>query len=153
MLDISAAGHYQAGERIEDGVREIVEELGVEVDYSRLIPLGIKLDVGTYGKITNREFCHVFLLQEARRPNEYTPSDDELSGLVEISIPDGLALFSSMTSEVLCRGVMRDSTTGKWQEWEGRANVDAFIPRLDPYYLKIFIMAERLLQNIEPLAI
>ena len=40
-LDITAAGHYQSGERVEDGVREIVEELGIDVPFTALIPLGI----------------------------------------------------------------------------------------------------------------
>ncbi|MBZ0275880.1 MAG: NUDIX domain-containing protein, partial [Anaerolineae bacterium] len=33
LLDISAAGHYQAGETVRDGVREVREELGITVQF------------------------------------------------------------------------------------------------------------------------
>jgi isopentenyldiphosphate isomerase len=42
-LDISAAGHYQAGETIRDGIREVQEELGIQVSFDDLIPLGVRI--------------------------------------------------------------------------------------------------------------
>src|SRR5215510_7041074 len=41
LLDISAAGHYSAGETMQDGLRELHEELGLtEAKFEDLIPLG-----------------------------------------------------------------------------------------------------------------
>lgn len=153
LLDITAAGHYQAGESVAAGVREIVEELGVNVPFEQLVPLGIKLDVGRFGSIVNREFCHVFLLRDDRAAREYRPGEAEVSGLGEISIDDGLALFGGAQKRARCRGIRYDRGTRRWVDFDDTVSIADFIPRLDPYYLKVFIMAQRLLAGERPLAI
>jgi 8-oxo-dGTP pyrophosphatase MutT (NUDIX family) len=153
LLDISAAGHYQAGEPLEAGVREIVEEVGLDVRFEQLVPLGIKIDIGKYDDILNRELCHVFLLKEPRPVEDYKLDPGELDGLVEISLPDGFGLFTGKLKEVNCSGLERDPAANQWRQYRGVVSTDSFIPRLDPYYLKIFIMAQRLLRNEYPLAI
>lgn len=40
LLDITAAGHLLANETVEDGIREVQEELGLEISFEELIPLG-----------------------------------------------------------------------------------------------------------------
>src|SRR5689334_15155032 len=59
LLDITAAGHYQAGESIRDGVREVREELGIDVDFDKLIPLGVHISVGRYKGLIDRQFADV----------------------------------------------------------------------------------------------
>ena len=51
-LDISAAGHLQTGEVALEGIREIEEELGIQVDSSKLIPLGLKHDTARIGAVS-----------------------------------------------------------------------------------------------------
>lgn len=152
-LDISAAGHYRSGEDIEDGVREISEEVGLEVAFQDLIPLGIKFDVAIAGDNIVREYCHVFLLKRDLAPHKYTLGEDEVEGLVEISIPDGLALFAGEKDQVIARGIEFNKRNGSWSTVSLPVNTGLFIPRTDPYYYKIFIMAERLLDGSKYLAI
>jgi isopentenyldiphosphate isomerase len=152
-LDISAAGHYQSGETPADGVREIMEELGLEVQFQRLIPLGIKIDVGLVGEHIVHEFCDVFLLREAREPREYQLNQDEVEGLVEIAIPDGVAMFADETKEVQAKGVEYDRVNRRWTDITVGVNARSVIPRVDPYYYKIFILADRLLRGEKHFAI
>jgi isopentenyldiphosphate isomerase len=153
ILDITAAGHYQTGEKISDGVREIVEELGLSVEYRQLIPLGIKMDVGQIGKLTNREFCHVFFHRENQEISEYEINKDEVEGLVQIAISDGLALFSGERPIALAEGVEYRRDTDTWVSVSMEVTVRQFIPRIDPYYYKMFILADRLLRHEKHLAI
>lgn len=152
-LDISAAGHYQAGELPEQGVREILEELGLTVDFADLIPLGIKIDIGKFEGITNHEFCRTFLLRENQPPSAYKPDATEVEGLVEVSIRDGLALFSGERASVPAGGIEWDASRRAWNDIAMEVSIDSFIPRVDSYYYKIFIMADRMLQGIPYISI
>ena len=152
-LDITAAGHYSAGEKPEDGVREILEELGLTVDFKDLIPLGIKFDMARIGKILNREFCDVYLLSRPEAPAEYQMDSDEVEGLVEIPIDDGLKLFSGKETSVRASGVEWNAKTRTWHDIQLNVQVKDVIPRIDPYYLKVFIMAQRLLSGQKYLSI
>jgi isopentenyldiphosphate isomerase len=152
-LDITAAGHYQSGEVLKDGVREILEELGHAVEFSALIPLGIKVDLGKTEKIINHEFCHVFLYETAREVTSFKLDPDEVEGLVEIEIQDGLELFSGKTQDALARGVEWDRGTKTWKNIEIRVGREQFIPRVDAYYYKMFINADRYLSGYKHLAI
>src|SRR5215470_2990778 len=152
-FDISAAGHYQTGETIADGVREIVEELGLNVPFERLIRLGIRVDLALTTTIKHHEFCETFLLREDRTPDRYDIDPDEVTGLVEVSIPEGLALFSGKSNRATARGVEYIAQTERWRSYERVVGVAGFIPRIDPYYYKIFIMADLMLCGYPHLAI
>lgn len=152
-LDITAAGHYQAGEVIRDGVREILEELGHAVAFEDLIPLGIKIDLGKTDTILNHEFCHVFLYETHLKVPEFTLNPEEVEGLVEIDVQDGLALFSGQVDQVTASGTAWDRTAQIWKPVEMLVGTGQFIPRIDPYYYKMFINAERYVAGYRHLAI
>ncbi|WP_407645941.1 NUDIX hydrolase [Actinacidiphila oryziradicis] len=63
LLDVSAAGHLEAGEPVEAGLREVTEELGIEVDRSRLHHLGERVEVADQKNgQRNREYQSVCLI-------------------------------------------------------------------------------------------
>jgi isopentenyldiphosphate isomerase len=93
MLDISAAGHLLSGEQPMDGLRELEEELGVQVLESQLYPLGIRQHE-TYGDgFINREFNHTFLFRDDRRLEGYQLQTLEVTGLVSLPLAGARLLF------------------------------------------------------------
>lgn len=94
LLDLSATGHLAVGERPVDGLRELREELGVEVAPDALVPLGVRRIVDHTPEGVNREFAHVFLALDDRPLGEYRPDPDEVSAVVELGVDAGLDLFS-----------------------------------------------------------
>lgn len=94
LLDISAAGHYTTGETIEDGLREVHEELGIEVTFDQLIPLGMRVAVGRDGELVDYQIEDVFLLIHDQPIQSYQPDPEEVTGLVAFKAKDGLALLN-----------------------------------------------------------
>jgi len=153
LYDITCAGHYKAGENIPNGVREIEEELNKKVEFSTLVPLGIKVDIGRLENIMIREFCHVFLLCDDTSPNDYNLGLDEVEGLIEISIKDGLDLFSGNKKEIFANGIVYNNSKKKIEKFQSMVNVSHFIHRIDNYFYKIIILADRYLKGDKHLII
>jgi hypothetical protein len=151
MLDVTAAGHLAAGEQALDGLRELEEELGVFTEAGDLRYLGIKHDImdRTHG-VRNREFAHVYILRDDRPIEEYR-LQEEVSGLVEVSIEDGLALFAGEVDSIAGKAVRVED--GASHTYEQTVMTDDLIPRVDSYYLKIFMLAEMYLAGHRYLSI
>lgn len=150
-LDITAAGHLKAGEKKEDGIREIKEELGLDVNYEDLKYLGIRITASENEKQINKEFAQVFIFQNNTPIEKYSFLDGEVEGLVQIEIKDGLKLCSHKIDSVPCKvfRIVNNEPIIK----EQNISFEQFIPRIDSYYYKIFIMAERYFKGNEYLSI
>ncbi len=152
MLDITAAGHLQAGETPLDGLREIEEELGARPTAESLIPLGIKHDVmDEPDGVRNREFSHVYLLRDDRELEQYILDESEVTGLVDVPIGPGLQLFAGELEQIECAAIRL--TDGARESFRRQVAVPDLIPRVDAYYLKIFITAQLLLEGRKYLSI
>lgn len=140
-LDITAAGHLKAGETKEDGLRELREELGLDVTVKNLIYLGIRITASENEKQINKEFAQVYLMQNNTPIDEYVFEDGEVAGLVQMKISDGLRLCAGEIESVRCKAVKNDGNVMRVSD----VNIEfkQLIPRIDSYYYKIFIMAER----------
>lgn len=144
-LDITAAGHYTAGETTAGGLREIKEELGIEVAFDDLIPLGRRIDVWHTGGVIDREFCDVFLLIYPPGIGAMRFDPGEVAALAAFDIDAGLAMMAGR----------RDSVQADLATWQdGRIECDPgalaitpgdFVPRHDPYLHKILLLAQRAL--------
>lgn len=153
-LDVSAAGHLRSGERAEDGIREVREELGIEVDSSCLYPLGYRTEVFDQDDgQKNREYQAVYLLRSALPLAAYRPSPREVAGLYWLDIESGVSLFTGRESAVEAIGITYNAEAKTWTVDRQRVTIAAFVPRITNYYLTIFIMAERLLEGRLPIAV
>jgi hypothetical protein len=100
FLDVSVGGHYQAGEDIPEGVREIREELGMDVGFDALVPIGVRQTAATLAPdyIAN-EFQHLFLLPTEQDIARGSVENEEVRGLVEVPLDDTLDLLLGRIDE------------------------------------------------------
>ncbi|MFC0214956.1 NUDIX domain-containing protein [Paenibacillus chartarius] len=89
LLDITCAGHLLSGETPEDGVRELQEELGVDVPFHSLTPCGVYAEEDRLsGGVIDREQCHLFALERAEPLSSYRLQPEEVSGLYRVMLHD-----------------------------------------------------------------
>ncbi|MBA3869443.1 MAG: NUDIX domain-containing protein [Anaerolineae bacterium] len=146
LLDVTAAGHYQAGEDIRDGIREVQEELGIAVDFDDLVPLGQHIGVSHYDGLIDRQFCDVFLLVHNQDIKQYHYQKEELAGLVVFSIQDGLNLLSGKVEKISAKaaGLGKDVLM---------ISLDDFVPREGDYMDRLLLLAIRCLNGEHNLAL
>lgn len=87
MLDISAAGHLLAGETVQDGVRELQEELGVQADFNALLPLAVVKDEIRLPGFIDREWAHVYLL-EVPKETKFVLQEEEVEAVEWLRVED-----------------------------------------------------------------
>ena len=135
-IDISAAGHLEAGETVRDGIRELEEELGLRVRFEDLIPLGRRIGIQQESGLLDRQICHVFFYECARPLEAYDYQKDEISGLLKLPIAAGLRLLSGELDSVCVDAV------GFGVE---RVTISAedFIHSDDKYTFRALILARR----------
>ncbi|GHU00369.1 putative Nudix hydrolase [Alphaproteobacteria bacterium] len=105
-LDISVGGHYKAGESVADGVREVKEELGLDVKFSALIPLGIRQTSADIAEdYHNNEFQHLFIIPTDKDLPDFAFDGAEVNGLVSIPVAEGLDLIRGTVKELSVQGV------------------------------------------------
>ncbi len=83
LWDVSVAGHIGAGEDILDAaVREIKEEIGLELPKGKLKNIGLFKSVQHHGKeLIDREFHHTFLAELTVDLNHLTKQQSEVEDL------------------------------------------------------------------------
>ena len=144
MLDSTIGGHYKAREKSPDLVREVDEEIGIKVTKQDLVPLGRRIDISASGGVLKREVANVFFLNCSFAPSEFQIDPAEIAGLVEIQISKGLKLFSNEIRLVeATKWTMKSGR--KWESKTLRVGQKDFVPKVDSYYLTLFIMAKRFL--------
>ncbi len=135
-IDISAAGHLEAGEAVADGVREIEEELGLRVQFDDLIPMGRRLGIMKEGDLHDCQICHAFLYECGQPLDAYRYSQDEIAGLLQLRLEDGFRLFIGEAASVKAIAIGLGTC-------EIDITIDDFIPSFDNYILKALILARR----------
>ncbi|APU12509.1 MULTISPECIES: NUDIX hydrolase [Actinoalloteichus] len=143
--DITVGGHYQAGETIPEGVREVHEELGLHITYGDLYPIGLRQTAVTLAPdYIEREFQHWHLIPLDVALEEIPLADAEVSGLVEIALDDAITLADGATDAVPARYATR--TDNGLEYSEATLTTADLIPnylKLDQLYLRLFVAARR----------
>ncbi len=144
LFDVSVGGHYATGEdAAAAGPREIREELGLDIDFGTLVPLGRRVFVYCFTPgVREYEFQDVFLLPKAVEPQKFTLQREEVEGVLEAEIALGVRLFSGQAEHIRCTFYRPDRTPEQVAVFPKQ-----FVPCLDNYYLKLLILAQRYLSG------
>ncbi len=159
-FDISAAGHLQSGETVQDGVREMEEELGIAVAFDKLLPIGIYKQATDHHECSyfNREFAHSFFYETDLPPSACKPQEIELDGVFEMTVEDGLALFSGLIDRAAIVGIAKKKDQAGYHPDERHLTQQDMWGHHDrcvigKYYLRVFQLADLYFKGIRPLFI
>ncbi|MFE4241905.1 NUDIX hydrolase [Peribacillus butanolivorans] len=136
LLDITAAGHLLAHETIYDGVREIKEEIGIDVSFAELVPLGVIEYHVTKENFIDKELANVFLYESTQCFDDFTLQKEEVSGMVKVELDDFEDLWDGTKEEVNIQGfeINQDDHRMMIDQYVGR---DKFVPHEVSYYKSI----------------
>lgn len=135
-IDLSAAGHLEAGESVRDGVRELEEELGLRMEFEDLMPLGRRVGIKKDKGLLDCQICHVFFCECDRQLTEYVYQADEIAGLLKLPLAAGLKLFAGELDSVTVDAVGLASERVS-------IRVADFNKNIDHYAYKALILARR----------
>ncbi|GDY29749.1 NUDIX hydrolase [Gandjariella thermophila] len=143
--DITVGGHYQAGEMIPDGVREVHEELGLPVAYADLHPIGLRQTAVTLAAdYIEREFQHWHLLPLDLELEAIPLADAEVSGLVELDLDHAIEMADGVRDDAPARYATRSPEGMAYTEATlGRSDLIPNYLKLDQLYIRIFVAARR----------
>jgi 8-oxo-dGTP pyrophosphatase MutT (NUDIX family) len=113
LLDITAAGHLLSHETVYDGVREVKEEIGIDVTFDDLIPLGIINYCTVKDDYIDNEFSHVFIYKSNHSLDDFVLQLEEVSGMVRIKFEDFQDLWLGNKEEVRINGFEIDDEGSK----------------------------------------
>lgn len=136
LLDIAAAGHLLAQETVEDGVREVQEELGLSISFQDLIPLGVVKDRLQVGTFLDNEICHVFLYENSEPIEAYNLQLEEVAGIVKAEFQSFYEFCFGEREELQVEGY-RVNPMGERLPLKERVQKSEFVPHEPAYFQEI----------------
>ncbi|WP_438448636.1 NUDIX hydrolase [Gorillibacterium sp. sgz5001074] len=138
-LDVSCGGHLLAGETVEDGVRELQEELGLEVTAEELNSCGV---IAVEGFLENglidREFNHIHLMESPLPPGSFSFQTSEISGLFHVKLEEYRELVYGARAFLLAEGVELDKSGCSKHPYIRKVQLADFVPKPAPYLSLLF---------------
>jgi isopentenyldiphosphate isomerase len=136
LLDITAAGHLLSHETCKDGVREVREETGIEVNFEDLVPLGIVPYEVIMENFKDRERAHLFLYEYSQTMDDFTLQHEEVSGIFRADMEGIAGLIDGNVSCITIEGFTL-SETGRKVFKSRNAELADFVPHEKSYYVQV----------------
>ncbi|WP_307473769.1 NUDIX hydrolase [Cytobacillus purgationiresistens] len=138
LFDITAAGHLLANENVNDGIREVHEELGLGLFMHELkklgeIPYCVEKD---NGRFIDREFAHVYLYTKKVDYEDFSLQKEEVAGIIRAKFSDFTDLWLEKSEEIHVEGfeILADDSVKRLNE---KVMKDRFVPHPNSYYHSI----------------
>lgn len=138
-LDVTAGGHFRAGENAEQASREIEEETGISVPYSGLAHIGQNTFEFHEGEVNIHEVAEVFMVNPAGGIDIFDPDPGEVSGIVSLPFDEGKALLSGEMREFEPEAMLLCDSG--WKKGKFTVTVESFVPGNIPYYGRVMEVA------------
>ncbi|HOY37759.1 MAG TPA: NUDIX domain-containing protein [Bacteroidales bacterium] len=151
MIDTAAAGHYLPGEELQDGLREVEEEIGLKIELQNVINLG-KHRFYFFQEEKNIKNCEVqdVLLFQSNFPiNKYKLQKEELHGIIKINTDDIIRLFKMECNVIDCEEAYIFDETDNLVKRELSITRNDFVPCIyDHYFLKTAFITKMISNNM-----
>ena len=145
LLDVSAGGHYDAGETMADGLREVREELGKNYAFSDLRNLGRKLYLRNDGTRRLRYAVDVFVVVDNSPLDTFILQAEELEGLYRCPVPELIKAHKDPTYSFVAEGMRCSNAT---QSPSSLVVSRSLLPyNWDNYHYKMALLSKRLLEQ------
>ncbi|WP_455663127.1 NUDIX hydrolase [Pradoshia sp.] len=136
LFDITAAGHLLVQETVQDGVREIEEELGITVKFEELAYLGEIRNIIQTDEMIDKEFSHVFLYECEKPMESFVLQPEEVEGMVRVRIDDFIGFYAGKCNQLTAEGFMVEKD-GKKTSYIRVLSKDDFVPHAEEYFLAV----------------
>ncbi|KMY50147.1 NUDIX hydrolase [Peribacillus loiseleuriae] len=148
LLDITAAGHLLADETVRDGVREIKEEIGIDVPFDELVSFGVFDYCVIKENFIDKELANVFLYKSENTFDDFTLQVEEVSGIVKAEFNDFTKLWLGERETIEIKGfeINKDGNKTLIEEYVGR---NKFVPHQISFYKAIIQKIKEHIKQIE----
>lgn len=142
-LDVTAGGHYSAGEELFDGLREVEEELGKKYKKEELAYIGRKMHVSpdVNGKIRQNIVDISFIIDDSSLQT-YMLEVAEVYAITSLPIAELIKIHTKPNYQFEAEAITADGNTIKLD-----VEKDSFPFNWDNYHFKIALLADRFLKG------
>lgn len=135
LLDITAAGHLLADETAEDGIREVNEELGLNVMIEDVHPLGVIKDRIELAGFIDREFAHVYVYKTEENI-DFALQKAEVSGIIRAPFAHFQSLCLGFTDSIDVEGFCVGEA-GHREVVKRKVSKQDFVPHSEMYWRRV----------------
>ncbi len=135
-LDVAVGGHFRAGETLDDVVREVDEEVGIQPALAALTFVGRRRAFSDGPDWHDRELQDIYALAFPAEFPQFSPNATELAALVSVRIRDLHLLFEADRNLIPCivALVEEERRLGPWQP--SQVGTSDFVPVRDRYWVR-----------------
>ncbi|PAD07246.1 hypothetical protein CHH78_20915 [Shouchella clausii] len=148
LFDITAAGHLLAGETAEDGIREVKEELGIDIPFADLDFLGQFRCMPKHRDIYDYEFAFTYVYRKHIPFEQFRLQEEEVAGMVRVPFPAFYQLCFGMVEAIESDGFVEEGKIRR--PYCEQVTLNDLVPHQQRFLQLVAISIDQLLKNERP---